>query len=148
MAAGLGLAVASILAALLVSIARVDRARGRLAVTAVAVYCTAILSPLGWRNNLVMWRPLLYLLVEAALLLRSRVTFASAMLAPGLTTLLGLLAHEILGRARFQGFLELSGREGGHPRGFNPRRLGDAEGGGRGRVEAPSGACRPSARAK
>jgi hypothetical protein len=107
LAAGLGLAVASVLAALLAGIARVDGARGRLAVTAVAVYCTAILSPLGWRNNLVMLLPLLYLLVEAALLLRSRVTFASALVAPGLTTLMGLLAYEILGRARFQGFLEL-----------------------------------------
>ncbi|WP_257450700.1 glycosyltransferase family 87 protein [Archangium lipolyticum] len=107
LAAGLGLALATVLSALLAALARTDAALGRLAVTAVAVYCTAVLSPLGWRNNLVMLVPLLFLLLDAALLLRSRATFAWALAAPGLGTLMGLLAYEILGRARFQHFLEL-----------------------------------------
>ncbi|MFP2929612.1 hypothetical protein ACLESO_31320, partial [Pyxidicoccus sp. 3LG] len=79
----------------------------RRALTAVALYCTAVLSPLGWRNNLVSLMPLTYLLVEAALQLRSRATWAAALVAPSVATLTGLLAYEVLGRARFQVFLEL-----------------------------------------
>jgi alpha-1,2-mannosyltransferase len=107
LAAGLGAVLVGSLAALLVALARVDPAAARRALTAVALYCTAALSPLGWRNNLVSLMPLTYLLVEAALRLRSRATWAAALVAPAVATLTGVLAYEVLGRARFQVFLEL-----------------------------------------
>nr|WP_246357182.1 glycosyltransferase family 87 protein [Pyxidicoccus fallax] len=107
LAAGFGALLLGTLAVLLVALARVDPAAARRALTAVALYCTAVLSPLGWRNNLVSLMPLTYLLVEAALRLRSRATWAAALFAPAVATLTGLLAYEVLGRARFQVFLEL-----------------------------------------
>ncbi|MBZ4422775.1 glycosyltransferase family 87 protein [Myxococcus sp. RHSTA-1-4] len=107
LAAGLGAVLVASLAWLLVALARADPAAERRALTAVALYCTAVLSPLGWRNNLVSLMPLTYLLVEAALRLRSRATWAAALVAPAVATLTGVLAYEVLGRARFQLFLEL-----------------------------------------
>lgn len=107
LAAGLGAVLVGSLAVQLVALAKVDRAAARRALTAVVLYCTAVLSPLGWRNNLVSLMPLAYLLVEAALRLRSRATWAASLVAPLVATLTGVLAYEVLGRARFQVFLDL-----------------------------------------
>jgi hypothetical protein len=105
--AGLGLGLVVVLGLLVRAVARLDAERGRVAFGAVVFYCAAVLSPLGWRQNLVMLVPLLYLLVEAGLVLRSRALFAAALVVPALASLAGLLAYEVLSNQGFQRFLGL-----------------------------------------